>query len=680
MLEFTTEFSMLWWVIAVLAVAWFVMWIYKSQQSVFGRKGTEILRVLRIVSLALLLFLLLKPELYIKKLEEKPRTLVWAVDHSRSMVMSKDSTDVGKLPTFLQTIADRVKGNLEVDVISFGSKVSENPDFNFNQPFTDGYAWIKHLQDTRFDNEIAAVVLVSDGIFNFGYSPEYFVHELKVPIHVVAVGDTTQFPDASIYSVVYPKKVLPNTEFEIEIIAKALYLENIPLKIRLKGEGTNREIATFRPTSSSESRSFKTFIKSIKPGIHRYSVTIDPVSKEKNTRNNTYVFYVEVIDERSKVLIIEEMKHPDMGVLREYFSKNTQCELISVKPDSLRFLNSNFDYVIVHSPAHPQTFAFLQKNNALPVLLISGFGTDPGGLSKLIGRDVTRFSREDKAYPIANDNFYKISSVNFLSIYPLPPLDVFYYIPNVKAEDVLCYQKINGINTTKPLISLLETDRKIALFHGEGLWKWKNKLQMEGDSNSLDLFFLKVTRWLIQSEKKKPLEIVLPEKIQPEDKLLVRAYVFDQTNLPVSNAKVSIIFTDSAGKKFEYSFAREGSVYTASAHNFTPGTYRWKAEAELAGEKQTESGILIVEENDLEISDLVANHDKLRKIAKNTEGKFYLISKMDELEKDLLAQNYLPLLREKTQKIRLIEWWPFFAIVLILLTAEWFLRRYLGSY
>ncbi|GCD77648.1 hypothetical protein JCM31826_11300 [Thermaurantimonas aggregans] len=680
MLEFTTEFSLLWWVMAVLAVAWLVVWVYKSQQSIFGKKGAAILRVLRIVSLALLLFLLLKPELYIRKLEEKPRKLIWAIDHSRSMVMSKDSVEVRKLPTYLRTIADRVKGNLEVDVISFGSKVSENPDFNFNEPSTDGYAWIKHLQNTRLENEIAAVVLVSDGIFNSGYSPEYFAHELKVPVHVVAVGDTTQFPDASIYSVVYPKKVLPNTEFEIEIIAKALYLENIPLKIRLDGEGSRGEIATFRATSASESKSYKTFIKSNKPGIHRYSVTIDAVSKEKNTRNNTYVFYVEVIDERSKVLIIDEVKHPDVGVLREYFSKNTQNELVSKKPDSLRFLNSNFDFVVVHSPVHPLTFAFLQKNKALPILLISGFGTDPSGLSELIGRDVTRFSREDKAYPVANENFYKISSVNFLSIYSLPPLDVFYSISNVKAEDVLSFQKINGIPTNKPLISLLETDRKIALFHGEGLWKWKNKLQMEGDSNSFDQFFLKISRWLIHSEKKKPLEIAIPDKIQPEDKLLVKAYVYDQSNLPVSNAKVSITFTDTAGRKFEYSFAREGTVYTASAQNFAPGTYRWKAEAELAGVKQTESGILIVEENDLEISDLVANHDKLRKIAQNTEGKFYLVSHLDELEKDLLAQGFLPLIKEKTQKIRLIEWWPFFAIILILLTAEWFLRRYLGSY
>lgn len=680
MLGFTTEISILWWVIAVLAVAWVTVWAYKGQQTVFGKKSTSILRVLRITTLALLLFLLLKPELFLKKPEEKPKTLLWAVDHSRSMVLSADSSEVRKLAAFIQKFSEKVKGNLQVDVISFGSKVSENPDFSFTQPHTDGFAWIKHIQDTRNEDEIAAVILVSDGIFNTSYSPEYFVHELKVPVYVVATGDTTQFPDASIYSVVYPKKVLPDTEFEIEILAKAQYVNNIPLKIRISGEGARGEIATLKPSSDLESRSFKTFIRSGNPGINRYTVSIDAVSGEKNIRNNTFVFYVEVVDERNKVLIIDEIKHPDLGVLREYFAKNSQSQLATVKPDSLRFLSSNFDFAILHSPAQPQTFSYLQKNKNLPIVFISGYGTDPRGLSELTGKDVTRFSREDKAYPAVNENFYKISVDNFLSIYPLPPLDVFYAIADVKAEDILAFQKINGVTTTKPLISLLESERKIALIHGEGIWKWKNRLQMEGDTSSLHALFLKMFRWLMQTDRKKNLEVVLPEKIQPEDKLLIKAYVYDQSNLPVSNAKVSITFTDSSGRKFEYSFARDGSVYTTSAQNFAPGTYRWRATSEFAGVKNTESGILIVEASELETSDLTANHDKLKKIAQNTDGNFYLLSEIDKLEKELLAKKYVPLIKEKTQKVRLIEWWPFFAIVLILLTAEWFLRRYLGSY
>lgn len=680
MFDFTTEVSLIWWAIGAFAAGWLVVWIYRSQISVFGKKMLAVLRALRIAAMALLLFLLLRPSFLLQKVEEKPKTLIWVVDHSGSMILASDSSEVRKLPERIEQISQKVRPQLHSDLLAFGSKISENPDFLFGDTHTDGYQWIRHIGETRTADEIAAIVLVSDGIFNTSYSPEFFVHELKVPVYTVGTGDTTVMPDAAVVSVISPKVVLPDTEFEVEILVRSLHLENMPMQVRISGQGVQNGVFSYIPSVSPDSKSFKTFIRAQKPGLYRYVATIGQVQGERNLRNNTYVFYVEVIQERGKILLIDEIKHPDIGILRQYFLKNSQNQLEVVRPDSLRYLTQSFDLAIVHSPAHPETFSYLRRNPKLPVLAVIGFGTDPRALSSLTGTDVVRFSREDRALPIPNETFYKITAENFLYSGGLPPLDVFYAITGLSNTDILAFQKISGTPTTRPLLSLSESQRRMALFHGEGFWKWKNKLQSEGDTTGMDALLLKLTRWLTQEGRREPLEVVIPERVQPAERFVVKAYLYDDSDLPITNAKVNLVLADSTNRTLEYNLISEGTLYTQAVQGLRPGTYRWNVTASLPGKTWSMRGILLVEENDIESYDLVANHDKLRRIAENSGGEFYRLTQLAELEKALSESEFVPQLIDRTNKTKLIEWWPYFILIFILIALEWFLRRYLGSY
>ena len=680
MFEFSTDISIFWWVLASIVFGWTVFRLYSAQSRIFEKRTISVLRLLRAIALSLLLFLLIRPVFLIQNIEEKPKTLIWMVDHSASMTLSTDSDRVKKLPDQINLFNDRLKRKLHSEVLSFGSKVSEQADFVFNQTATDGYQWIQHLTKTRASGEMAAVILVTDGIFNTSYSPEYFVDELKIPIYTIGVGDTTIHPDASVVSVIYPKKVLPDTEFEVEVLTKAIYLKNKPLKVSVQGEGTLRSSYTYTPVSSPDSRSFKATIKAPKQGVYRYTATIDTVPGEKNTQNNLYTFYIEVIDQRGKILLIEEIKHPDQRVLRQYFSRYSQNELLSVSPDSLKFLKGEFDLAIVHSPSHPETFAYLKRNPNLPLLGIIGYGTNPGYMSELLGKEIIRFGREDKVFPAPNEQFYKISAETFLYTASLPPLDAFYVVNGISKTDILSYQKIGGTLTNRPLISLLESNRKTVLFHGEGIWKWDSSLRSEKDTTSINGLLLKLTRWLTQTVKKEPFEVILPEKVNSEDRFVVKAYVYDESDLPVANAEVTITFVDSSKRSFEYRLPYDGSLYSGTVQGLQPGTFRWNANASVSGKTWLSSGVLIVEVNSMELFDLVANHQILRQIADNTGGKFYTLDNLEELQAELSERRFLPQLVDRSKKMKLIEWWPYFFLIFIFIGLEWFLRRYLGSY
>lgn len=681
-MQIGTEYSLLWWIVALSGAIVLVHWLYRGQAAIFGRRMYRLIRGLRLTALALLTFLLVHPYVIFQKAELQPKSLVWVVDHSRSMVLSQDSSEVRQLAKKIDNINSNLKGLFLADVIGFGQEVTEKPNFDFDHNRTDGYQWIRHLQQTRARDEIAAVVLVTDGIFNTSYSPEFFVSGLRVPVFVVGTGDTAVVPDAGVYSVIHPRKVLPNTTFEIEVIAKATFLTGKNLELTVSGQGVVTNRAAFSPAEDIATKSAKFKIKADKAGIHKYTVSITAVPGERNLKNNSFTFYVEVTEDRKKVLLIDEIKHPDIGILKEYVLRHSEHDLKIVAPDSLKYFSDEPDFAIVHSPAHPETFAYLKRKASVPLLIIAGYGADTRALATLTGLEFTRFARPDKAFPAINDKFYKVEQSFFTasSATGMPPIDVFYGITGANEDEIMNFQKINGVSTSRPLTLLRESGRRIVLFNGEGLWKWRNHRMAESDTMGMVNLWMPLMRWLTSGENQRPFEVIIPGRAYSGDLITAKAYLTDEASLPVSGAQVSIAFRDTAGRTFSYDFSPESGYYSTAIKDLNPGVYNWTAQAVKASAKWNDRGFIIIQEYDVETSEITADHPRLRQIAQNTDGEFFTLNQLDQLEASLRARDFAPRLITRTEKFQLIEWWPYFILIFLLLAAEWFLRRYLGSY
>jgi hypothetical protein len=82
----------------------------------------------------------------------------------------------------------------------------------------------------------------------------------------------------------------------------------------------------------------------------------------------------------------------------------------------------------------------------------------------------------------------------------------------------------------------------------------------------------------------------------------------------------------------------------------------------------------------LESQNLTADFGLLRKLASNTGGKFYQLRQSEELSNDLASLQAKAILRAEDLFHPLINLKAVFFLVLMLISAEWLTRKYLGSY
>jgi hypothetical protein len=87
----------------------------------------------------------------------------------------------------------------------------------------------------------------------------------------------------------------------------------------------------------------------------------------------------------------------------------------------------------------------------------------------------------------------------------------------------------------------------------------------------------------------------------------------------------------------------------------------------------------VVEQNQ-ESRNLTADFGLLRKLAQSTEGKFYRDTEMQKLATDLSSQKATATLHSEETFNPIINLKFFFFLLLVLVSAEWFLRKFAGSY
>jgi hypothetical protein len=132
---------------------------------------------------------------------------------------------------------------------------------------------------------------------------------------------------------------------------------------------------------------------------------------------------------------------------------------------------------------------------------------------------------------------------------------------------------------------------------------------------------------------------------------------------------------------YPFVFASNEQGYELNAGRLPASSYSYNAEAEVGGVIVKAKGKFNIEKTSPEGIDLVANHHLLHQIANQADGLFIskdslqLISAWLEKEKTITSIAHFS---ESYQPIINYVW--AFLLVVLLLTAEWLLRKMNGSY
>ena len=71
---------------------------------------------------------------------------------------------------------------------------------------------------------VSAYILASDGIFNQGLNPIYKDNYFNAPLYTIQLGDTVEYQDALIKSIINNKITYLGNETPVEIVIEANYL------------------------------------------------------------------------------------------------------------------------------------------------------------------------------------------------------------------------------------------------------------------------------------------------------------------------------------------------------------------------------------------------------------------------------------------------------------------------
>lgn len=675
--------------ILCLALGFGYAWVLYSARFTWGKTLNRVLFGLRAVLASALFVLLLGPVLrQITNTLEKP-TLVFVVDDSRSL---RETVDTARLLRDLGLVAEEIRKR-EWQVEWSGLSGPVDPP-RFNRGSSDLAGALKQVTHRYEGKNLAGIVLVSDGIYNNGMSPLY--QPIRVPVFTVGVGDTVQRADLVLKTVAYNRVVYQGNKFPIraEVGVSGLPAQEITVSVLQQGSVLQQQ------TKSSGSRALVEFdfqLEAAKQGMQRLEIRVAKHTRETNVDNNRGSAFVEVVEGKKKIVVLAASPHPDIKAIRTVVEKNPNYELLvhipgvkELTPASLD--PKEIDLLIAHqSPdvANRTTGLLTQLlKSRVPALVIVAAQTQLRSLAAA-GVPVTfePSAQRDEVQPVLNPNFQDLGFSAELGslIARYPPVSVpfgkFTVPPAVKT---VLFQQIGNVVTERPQQFVWETEgRKLGVFIGDGLWKWRlGEFQETGKTAGFDEWLSKMVQYLsTQDDRRRFRAFPIQQEFSSDGPAVIECQVYNELFEPVYGHTVDLEVAGESGEAHRYRFVTgpgAGSRYRIGG--LAEGIYRFTASTEVSGKRETVRGEFLVVEQNAESRILTADFGLLRKLAETTEGKFYRESETNRLATELTSASAAATIHTEENFNPLINLKAVFFLLLLLVSAEWFLRKFSGSY
>lgn len=661
------------------------------EQSVWLQRGLAILRGTVVTLLAILL---LSPVLKMMVTDIRKPIVVLAQDASESIGIANTPP---QYQANFEALQKALGDNYDVKTYSFGEKVRENFDFSFKDKQTNISNLMQSVYDLHAGQNIGAVVVATDGIYNEGASPLYAAAKLNAPIYTIALGDTTPKRDIAIKRVFHNNIVYLGDKFNIQIDVAATNCvganANLTVsRIDAAGNASGVGAATIAVVGNSFFATKEFTLDAPQAGVVHYRINVSGVSGEATTANNVKDIYIEVLDARTKVLILANSPHPDVAALQQTLSANKNYQVTIGYVNDLKTNVSEADFVILHqipslTNGADAIFSALNARRT-PRLFIVGSQSDLVKMSA--AQNIMSIKGDIKTtndvQGILNPNFNLFTLDNsFKEIQNFNPmLAPFGDFKEISGGQVLFYQKIGKIDTKYPLIMLGEQQGiKTGIIAAEGIWKWRLFDFMQHQNHDIfDGLMSKMIQYLSVKEDKRKFRVAVEKNIFKENEpIRFTAELYNNSYELINEPDASLILTNSENKQFSYTFSKSGKSYTLDAGILPIGNYKFKGFTNFAGQKYEAEGAFSVQPIQLELYETTANHSLLKGMSQQTGGAFFEPQNMLAVADSIKAKNTIkPIMYSSYKTDTALNLKFIFFLLLALLSAEWFLRRYFGAY
>ena len=654
----------------------FFQYFYKVKNKV---KINFLLFSLKSISLFLLILLLINPTIKKTEIQEKKPVLSILADNSKSISFFKESIN---LKSFLDEIkADKSIGEkYEINEFAFGTELGNLDSLSFTDYETNVSKAITSVNQLNRGN-IAPVILLTDGNQTIGNDYEFIASQQK--IYPIVFGDTIEYKDLKISQLNVNKYSYIKNKFPVEVLLNYSGKENVTsqFSISKNGKAIFNEKVQFLPTNKS--KTITTNLTSTKEGLHYYTASIRKIKGEKNTKNNTKNFSVEVIDEQTKILVLASVLHPDLGALKKSIESNKQRSVDVFLIDDFKKQYTDYQLIILFQPNNRFNKILSEiKQKKLNYFLITGANTDWNFINKQqLGITKNTINQIENYSAFLNNSFLNFlqKDIGFNQFSPL--VDTYGEVVISKEHQTLLFQHINGLETKQPLLATFEeNNQKSGVLLGEGLWRWRAASFLNSNSfQEFDEFIGNLIQYLASNKKRSRLEINAENLYPANSTIKISALYTDKNYLFDARALLEITITNEKTKKVtKIPFSLFNNCYQAEIENLVSGNYSYKVI--VKDQSIQKYGKFKIADFQIEEQFTNANYKKLQKLANKSGGKLYFKNEIATLKKVLLEDTTF----FTTQKLivkqqSLIDWEWILLIIALLLSIEWFVRKYFGK-
>ncbi|MES2267243.1 MAG: hypothetical protein V4520_10805 [Bacteroidota bacterium] len=690
-----------WWVPACIVLGLLYAWLMYRKPVQLVKGVRYALFAFRAIVVSFLALLLVSPLVRSTSyLPQKPIVII-AQDNSESIKLfgakaasksppTGETSNANSWGEALSALKKDLGPDFEVHEFNFDKDLHDSLSTKYNGRQTDISSALHQLNERFVNRNIGALVLATDGLYNLGTDPQYEASNIKTSIYTIALGDTIPRRDLIISNVSYNKTAFLGNDFEVEILAEAYQSQGEQMRLSITQDGRQVHSQNIGISSAAFKKVIPVKLNADKKGIRKFIISLAPVKNELSVQNNTETIYIDVLDARQKILLLYDGPHPDLAVIKQGIESNKNFEVkTSLVSDISSLKLADYSMAILYQLSG-DSYSKLQPllQSKTPVWYIAGTQANLpafNGVQKVV--KVTSNSQEVQeafARPASTFSAFTLTDSTKNKINKLPPLIAsFGNYEALGTATVLLKQKIGNVETAYPLLAFGEdAGRKLAVLTGEGIWRWQLAEYREyGNHHAVEELLSQTVQYLTANADRQRFRVYASKNVFDEgENVLLNAELYNDALELINTPDVKINLKSQSGKNYSFLFTRNGQSYQLNAGTIPVGEYTYSATTSNGKQAFTANGQITVKQLDLETRQSTANHQLLRNLAAQSGGQMLLPSQINKLA-DLIRknENIKTVVYEDKRYSDLIDVKWLFVLILLLLTAEWFLRKREGE-
>ncbi|WP_214228702.1 hypothetical protein [Pedobacter sp. B4-66] len=624
---------------------------------------------------------------------EKP-VIIIGQDNSLSVgVIESNGFNKQQYEKDMQDLADKLSEKYEVKIYNFSDSIKSGYDFKNKGQLSNASKFINQLNDELLNRNVGSVILATDGIFNRGGSPLYDLNKLKAPVYTIALGDTIPKRDLVIANVNHNSLVYLDNEFTLEVQVQAFESKGEQSRISVTEGGKKIYDEELQINSNPFVKNVTIKLKATKLGLQKYTIQLNPLNDEVSERNNAQNIFIEVIDAKQKILLASAAPHPDIGALKQAITLNKHYDLKVALGDDLNIVNpKDYSLIILYQLPALQNDGgvFINKIQQInvPLWYILGAQSNLFAFNKM--QSGVNFNGSNntlqEAFAVVNTGFtaFEMNASLDKQMEGFDPLQAPFGEVRINGTaQVALKQRVGKIKTESPQLLFMNADgKKTGYLIGEGIWRWKlTEAQNEQKTDVFNTLISNMVQYLAVKDDKRKFKVYTAKNtFEENENVLINAVFYNDSYVSVNTPEVSIQIKNEEGKAYNFLFSRTETAYQLDAGMLPAGNYTYTATTTLGNKKHTAQGLFYVNALVAEYQQTIANHQLLNTMSVQTGGKMYMPQNLSHILNDISTNDQIKTLSYEDRKYEeLINFKWVFALIVALLTLEWFLRKRNGE-